>query len=262
LTLNIRGLKFTYGKTEVLKGIDLTVERGVTSFIGPNAAGKSTLMKCIAGLLKPSGFMEMDGNDLVGRRDKNAIGTIAYMPQEMPDKTSLTVMEVMLMGRLDSLKWKVGDDDIKIAYDAMEDLGITDIAPRPMNELSGGQNQIVMVAQCLVRDPKLLLMDEPINNLDLQKQLEMFDIIERVTEEREFTTVMVLHDINFAARYSDRIIVLSNGLVYSSGTPAEVVTEQMIREVYGVESSVHLDNEGIPHVHPLYSVRFGKRLRS
>ncbi len=236
----------------------MDANRGMTSVIGPNAAGKSTLMKCVTGLLNANGAMTLGGRDLLGKRDDELRKDIAYMPQEPPDRTSLTVMEVMLMGRLDSLKWKVGDEDIDAAYGALEELGIEHLATRPMRELSGGQSQIVMIAQCLVREPKLLIMDEPINNLDLQKQLEMFEMLNRVTRNKELTSLLVLHDISFAARFSDQVIVLSDGMVYDSGSPKDVITQEMIRDVYGVESDVIIGRDGTPHVHPLYSLRTKK----
>lgn len=233
----------------------MTADVGLTSFIGPNAAGKSTLLKCVAGILKSNGKITLGDWDLMDTWNDSMRKEIAYMPQEPPNRTSLSVMEVMLLGRLDSLKWKVGDEDIDMAYSALEDLGIEDLAKRPMNELSGGQAQIVMIAQCLVREPKLMMLDEPINNLDLQKQLEMFDILEKVTREKRLTSVMVLHDIGLAARFSDNIVVLSDGEVYSEGPPEEVISEEMLRDVYGIEAIVSKGADGAPRVDPLYSLR-------
>jgi len=262
LRLELKDVSFSYGPEEVLKGITAFASPGMTSFIGPNAAGKSTLLKCIAGILRPgSGSMSLGGESLMGKMDDPIRKQVAYMPQEPPYRTSLTVMEVMLMGRLDDLRWKVGQEDIQLAYGALEDLGIEHLARRPMHQLSGGQSQMVMIAQCLVREPQLIMMDEPMNNLDLQKQLEMFDTLEAVTRGKSLTTVMVLHDINFAARFSDRMVVLSHGEVYDVGPPADVITEGMLRDVYGVESRIAINGDGIPHVDPLYSLRTGERPR-
>ncbi|MDR1404465.1 MAG: ABC transporter ATP-binding protein [Candidatus Methanoplasma sp.] len=245
---------FSYGDREVLKGISLDMGKGITSVIGPNAAGKSTLMRCMAGLYDHSGTISLDGKAV-----SDIPKQIAYMPQEMPEKTSLTVMEVMLMGRLDRLRWKVCAEDIEAAYSTLEDMGIEEISSRRMNELSGGQCQMVMVAQCLMRDPDLLLMDEPSNNLDLCRQLEMFETARTVAEERGLLMVMVLHDINLASKYSDRIAVLSEGTVYGHGAPGEVITEEMLRSVYGIHSKVTEDEYGLPHVHPKHSLRMHRR---
>jgi len=255
LKLEIAELRCSYGEKEVLKGVGMTAGPCITALIGPNAAGKSTLMKCIAGILQSSGRMTLDGIDITDGRNREVREMMSYLPQEAPDRTSLTVMEIVLLGRLDSLNWKVSEEDLSIAYGMLVELGIEDLAVRPMNELSGGQQQMIMIAQCLVRDPRVLLMDEPTNSLDLQKQLEMFDLIRQVTDERKMTTLMVLHDINFAARYADRVIVVSNGMVHSAGPPSEVINEAMIQEVYGVEATVHVGPDMVPHVHPLRSVR-------
>jgi iron complex transport system ATP-binding protein len=260
LILEITDLKCSYGDKEVLKGVTLTARPRVTALIGPNAAGKTTLMRCIAGILQSSGKMTLDGIDITDGRDRRTRETMSYLPQEAPDRTSLTVMEIVLLGRLDSLTWKVSEEDLSAAYGMLVELGIEDLAIRPMNELSGGQQQLVMIAQCLVRNPRVLLMDEPTNSLDLQKQLEMFDLIRQVTAEKAMTTLMVLHDINFAARYADRVIVLSEGAVHSAGPPHEVINEAMIREVYGVESTVEMGPDLVPSVRPLRSVRpFSRR---
>jgi iron complex transport system ATP-binding protein len=164
-------------------------------------------------------------------------------------------MEFVLLGRLNSLTWKVCDDEISLAYDVMTDLGILDIATRPMNSLSGGQQQMVSVAQALVRKPYLLLLDEPTNNLDLQRQLELFELIKEITIKNKIITLAVLHDINFAARYADEIIVIHNGAVHSSGPPSQIINEKMIREVYGVNATITSTAEGIPQVSPICSMR-------
>ncbi|MDR1404904.1 MAG: ABC transporter ATP-binding protein [Candidatus Methanoplasma sp.] len=247
--LEIRNLGFSYGDLRVLKGLELSIGKGLTSIIGPNAAGKTTLMRCIAGLMDYSGKIDFRGEDIRESSEKTA-----FMPQEMPERTSLSVMEVILMGMLDRLKWRVDSDDIEAAYAALYEMGIEDLAARHMNELSGGQCQMVMIAQCLVRNPKLLLMDEPINNLDLCRQLEMFEIVKKATTERDLSTIMILHDISLAARYSDRMIILSNGSVHSTGHPCDVVTEEMLRDVYGVEASVKIE-DGVPHLNPKRSIR-------
>ena len=133
----------------------------------------------------------------------------------------------------------------------LEELGLEGLAQRPINELSGGQCQMVMIAQCLVADPEIVILDEPMNNLDLHRELQMFDLMRKITDERGLTTLMVLHDVNFAARYSDRMLVLKDGRVYSEGVPEDVVTEEMLRDVYRVEALVDRDLRGCVRVDPL-----------
>jgi len=139
-------------------------------------------------------------------------------------------------------------------------LEIEDLASKYLNELSGGQKQMVSIAQSLVREPKVLLMDEPTSSLDLQHQLEVLDLIRDVTVDREITTLIALHDLNLAARYADKIVVLHNGTVYASGKSAPVLTPEMVRHIYGVNATVYVDGDGIPQITPISSVR--RKLRA
>ncbi len=251
MTLTVKNLHFSYGDVEILKGLDLEMDKGILSILGPNGAGKSTLMKCLAGIHKPSeGTATFNDHNLL-MRDEGL--KIAYMSQENPHVSSITVLEVMLLGRLEKLGIKVSKEDLDAAYGAMKELDLQDLALKHMNELSGGQCQMVMIAQCMVSDPDLIILDEPMNNLDLRRELEMFDIMKRITVERDITTVMVLHDINFASRFSDKIAVLKDGIVHSAGVPSDVITQDMIRDVYGVEAKVTID-DGRPLIQPLHSL--------
>lgn len=256
MNLDIIDLNLDYSSKRVLDGLNMQAKPEVTALIGPNAAGKSTLLKCVAGILKPTGHILLDGVEILDQRNKELREVISYLPQEMPDLTTLTVMEVVLLGKVTSLSWKVSEDEIDQAYTILEDLGLEDLAPRPMTELSGGQQQMIYIAQSLIRNPSLLLMDEPTNSLDMQKQLEMFELVRGVTEQKKTTTLLVLHDINLAARYADHIIVLRDGKVFCSGSAKEVINEDLIRRVYGVESAVHLHQDGYPQIFPLNSLRY------
>lgn len=250
MTLEIEGLGFSYGDRRVLDGLDLEMGKGVTAILGPNGAGKSTLVKCVAGVHRPdSGTIRFDGQDLLsGRRDGPSL---AYLSQELPRTVGATVLEVMLLGRVRTLSISVTEEDIEKCYGALELLHLEDLAPRDLGELSGGQCQMVMVAQCLVADPELMLLDEPMNNLDLRRELEMFETVCGITRERGLTTVAVLHDINFAARYADSIAVIRDGEVYDHGAPRDVLTQEMIREVYGVEAEVKVVSSGNVRVDPI-----------
>lgn len=255
MTLEVRGLTFSYGRREVLRGIDLDAGTGIVSLIGPNGAGKSTFVKCLSGALHPSGGeAEFDGMNMLDRASRKKM-RLAYMPQDPPQPTSMSVLEVMLLGRLESLSFAVSDEDVDSAYGTLEMLDLAHLAEHPFNALSGGQAQMVMIAQCLVSEPKLMILDEPMNNLDLRRELDMFDVMRQVTDGMGMTTLMVLHDINFAARFSDRIAIMKDGEVYAEGTPEETVTAGMIRDVYGVESTVGRDGLGNPRVEPVHSVK-------
>ncbi|QHK17885.1 ATP-binding cassette domain-containing protein [Methanomassiliicoccaceae archaeon DOK] len=250
MTLEIEGLGFSYGDRRVLDGLDLEMGKGVTAILGPNGAGKSTLVKCVAGVHRPdSGTIRFDGQDLLsGRRDGPSL---AYLSQELPRTVGATVLEVMLLGRVRTLSISVTEEDIEKCYGALELLHLEDLAPRDLGELSGGQCQMVMVAQCLVADPELMLLDEPMNNLDLRRELEMFETVCGITRERGLTIVAVLHDINFAARYADSIAVIRDGEVYDHGAPRDVLTQEMIRDVYGVEAEVKVVSSGNVRVDPI-----------
>lgn len=250
MTLEIEGLGFSYGDRRVLDDLNLEMGKGVTAILGPNGAGKSTLVKCIAGVHRPDGgTIRFDGHDMLsGRRDGPSL---AYLSQELPRTVGATVLEVMLLGRVRTLSISVTEEDIEKCYWALELLHLEDLAPRDLGELSGGQCQMVMVAQCLVADPELMLLDEPMNNLDLRRELEMFETVCGITRERGLTTVAVLHDINFAARYADSIAVIRDGEVYDHGAPRDVLTQEMIRDVYGVEAEVEVGSSGNVRVDPI-----------
>ncbi|MBE6521595.1 MAG: ABC transporter ATP-binding protein [Thermoplasmata archaeon] len=241
MKLEVDALRFSYGSTEILKGVSMEFDTGINAVLGPNGAGKSTLVKCLSGVHKPSsGTATFDGESLI-HRDPYKIN-MTYMSQETPHISNLTVLEFMLLGRANELKLRVSEDDIDLAYSPLHKLGIEEFADRNVGELSGGQAQMVMIAQCLVSDPDLIILDEPMNNLDLKRELDIFEIIREEHSLRELTTVMVLHDLNFASRYCDRIVVMDHGEVYSSGTPQEVITPEMLRDVYRVEAEVAINS--------------------
>ena len=250
MSLDVRNVCFSYGERSVLDSVSFEMGEGILSVLGPNGAGKSTLVKCLAGVHLPSsGTVTFGGADL---RSRDSGGPrLAYMSQEPPRSMDLTVLEVMLLGLAGSLSMRVSDEDLDCAMGPLEELGLEGLAQRPINELSGGQCQMVMIAQCLVADPEIVILDEPMNNLDLHMELQMFDLMRKITDERGLTTLMVLHDVNFAARYSDRMLVLKDGRVYSEGVPEDVVTEEMLRDVYRVEALVDRDPRGCVRVDPL-----------
>jgi iron complex transport system ATP-binding protein len=255
VSLHLEGLAFAYGAEQVLDRIDLQLDPAVTALVGPNAVGKSTLLKCVAGILKPAGCALLDGQDLstLGRRQRAQL--IGYLSQDGPRSVELTVLEAVLLGRYHTLSWRVSDTDLDMALAVLNDLGIADLALRSVRELSGGQQQLVSIAQVLVQQPRVLLMDEPTNSLDLQHQLEIAALIEDMTLARGLVTVLVLHDLNLAARVADRIVVLHKGQVYAHGEPVSVVTPEMLRIVYGVRARVNVDAEGVPLITLLESIR-------
>jgi iron complex transport system ATP-binding protein len=257
--LDVIDLSFAYDSNPVLQDINISADQRITAILGPNGAGKSTLLTCIAGMRKPQGQVYLDNTDVSQISKDEFSRSISYLPQEAPSRMVITVLEAVLLGRLHSLRWKVADEDIQMAYDTLTDLGVDHLAERSLNELSGGQRQMISIAQAIVKEPKVLLMDEPTNSLDLQHQLVLFDLIREIADEQKITSLVALHDLNLAARYADNVIVLNNGKVVEGGSPEEVLTCEMIESVYGVHACVNTDNEGFVHITPICSVKGRER---
>lgn len=260
MSVRAAGLRFSYGSRPVLRGVDLDeIAPGeVAAVIGPNAAGKSTLFKCLAGLLRPEGEIRLAGRTVAARRwREEERRLVSYLPQEYPSTATLTVFEAVLLGRQQRGAWVVSEEDLARVSAVLERLGLSDLALRYLNELSGGQRQMVAVAQALARDPRVLLLDEPTSSLDLHRQLELLSVVREIAREQRVTVLVALHDLNLAARYADRLIVLHDGVVEAAGPPAVVLTAELIRRVYGVEARVTLDVDSAPCVVPLRSVRGG-----
>ncbi len=247
MSLEIRDISCGYDDKEVLHGLSFKSDSSLIAIVGPNAAGKSTLIKCMAGQLRYEGGVYFNGTQ-IGKIDETSVDLVGYLPQERMNPTSMTVYEAILLGRINHIRWSPSDEDRSIVDHVIEELSLGQISNKRINELSGGQLQIVSIAQALVKEPQLLLMDEPTNNLDLQKQLEMFEVVKVLSKQRGLVTVMILHDLNMASRFADDIIILQNGRLYAQGTGEEVITEEVLKEVYLVDAEVTRDRDGLPHV--------------
>ena len=230
---------------------DMTVKcaSGFNAVLGPNGAGKTTLMKAIFGLLPYSGQILLDGRDLKPLSVEEKTKLISYLPQMDISSSNLTVLEMALLGRVPELGRRVRDEDLQIVVDVLRKLSLEHLSQRPFTQLSGGQQKMVLIAQTLVRSPSLILLDEPVNSLDMQKQLELCEILKAISSEEKVDIITILHDINLAARFADHLIVLDhNGSVYAQGAPAEIITKSMLEDVYGVIGDVMPDGEGVPHI--------------
>lgn len=249
MQININGLQFSYTSTPILN--DVTVDLGgnkLVSILGPNGVGKSTLIHCINKILTPKGgVVLMDGKDVKEITIKEMSKRVGYVPYSANDSFPLSVVDTVMMGRHPHSKWGSLDTDLRIVYDTLEMLGISHLAMRNFNELSAGQHQKVMLARGLVQEPEVLLLDEPTSNLDVRHQIEVTKLLKRMTQEKGILTIMISHDINIAAKYSDEIIMMHQGRIYATGAPEEVITEENLSAVYGVEAKVITDL-GTPHV--------------
>ena len=249
MEIRINDVGFSYASVPVLSGISLDIKGpGFVSILGPNGVGKSTLIHCINKILQPkSGSVLINGKDVRDISIKELAKDVGYVPYSANDTFPLTVVDTVMMGRHPHSKWNTLDRDLDIVYDTLRMLGISHLAMRQFNELSAGQHQKVMLARGLVQEPQILLLDEPTSNLDIRHQLDVTKMLKRLSEERGILIVMISHDINIAAKFADQVILMFQGRIYDVGTPAEVITEDNLRSVYGVESKV-IDDDGRPHV--------------
>ena len=249
MQINIKGLQFSYTSVPILDDINLTLDgKKLVSILGPNGVGKSTLIHCINKILTPKGgVVLMDGKDVKEITVKEMSKIVGYVPYSANDSFPLSVVDTVLMGRHPHSKWGSLDNDLRIVYETLEQLGITHLAMRSFNELSAGQHQKVMLARGLVQEPEVLLLDEPTSNLDVRHQIDVTKLLKKMVSEKGILTIMISHDINIAAKYSDEIIMMHDGKIFATGTPEEVITEDNLRTVYGVECVV-VEDQGSPHV--------------
>ena len=231
------------GKT-LLDGVDLQAERGqLVGLIGPNGAGKTTLLRTISGILRyREGAIHLEGSDLKSMSPKDAAANLALVPQIAPYTYGFTSMELVLMGRYPHLgRFQIeGREDDRIAREAMRLTEIEQFADRTLDTLSGGERQRVFVARALAQQPRILLMDEPTANLDVLHQLKVLDLVRQLVDDG-LTAVAAIHDLNMAARYCDKLVLLSGGQVLAEGLPSEVLTPETIESAFGVKSAVYQD---------------------
>ena len=255
--MDVKDLNFSWGTNEVLKNVEFSIKpHEVVSVLGVNGAGKSTLIKCLNGILKPKvGSIEIIENSkysneisLVDISSLDLVGlsrVMSYVPQSVRTSFSMDVFDVVLLGRKPHIKWRITDDDRNRVSDTLRYLNLEDFAFRKFDQISGGERQRVIIAKAIVQDPNLFLFDEPTSDLDLKNQIQIMKGIRKLIKESESpkSALIAIHDINIAARYSDKIILLDNGSVKAYGTPKNVLTEQNIAEVFGVKSLIeHLEN--------------------
>lgn len=232
-----------YGRRLTVSGITTpTFSSGdIVAVIGPNAAGKSTLFKRMAGLISGPGTVTVDGSGK-GR------SAISYMPQDTSANAVLTVYESILLARKQGGSWRVGDDDLHLIDRMMDAIDITDIAFRNLGELSGGQRQLVGIAQTLVREPDILLMDEPTSALDLHRQMEVLAFMRRAARERGIIVFIAIHDLNQAMRFADHAMVIESGQLRSVGAVGDVITTQLLRDVYRIEARIEPCSQGLRQI--------------
>ena len=249
VALSIARLSAGYGRQWVIAGLTVPpLPAGtVTVLVGPNGAGKSTLLKALAGLVPARGNAMLDGRDLLALPPAQRAATVGFMPQALPGNTGLGVLDSVIT----ALKVSQPDQPTRQARERavliLERLGILPLALSALDRLSGGQKQMASLAQAIVSDPSVLLLDEPVSALDLRHQFHVMRTIRALAAEGR-VVVVVLHDLALASRWADRVVVLRDGSLFDAGPPADVITPAMLEEVYGVEASVMSGTEGNLHI--------------
>ena len=239
----------------VLHGVDLQLHRGdFVGLLGPNGCGKSTLIRAITGIIAlESGRVILGGRQLQSLNRREIARLAGVVPQDGAGKFAFSVREVVMMGRhayMGRFRSPSREDESSVSS-AMEQTQVDHLARRSVVELSGGERQRVIIARALAQRPAVLLLDEPTNHLDINHQVEVFDLLYRLNREDGMTLLCVTHDLNFAAEYCSRIVLMKEGRIFAHGRPSEVVTEPNINEVYGARVRVAM-REGTPHVTPVF----------
>jgi iron complex transport system ATP-binding protein len=261
-SLTAENVTLAYGDRVVVDGLGLTLAAGrITAIVGANGCGKSTLLRALARLLPPrEGRVLLDGEDINSMHPKAVARLLGLLPQSPIAPEGIVVADLVGRGRHPHQKmlasWSRAD--YKAVAEALEATNIEDLAERPVDELSGGQRQRVWIAMALAQDPDILLLDEPTTFLDVTHQVEVLDLLHDLNIRRGTTIAMVLHDLNLAARYADELIAVLDGKVFAQGPPSEIVTEELVEAVFGLDSSVIPDPvSGTPLVIPIGRHRVG-----
>ncbi|MCX2969030.1 MULTISPECIES: ABC transporter ATP-binding protein [Streptomyces] len=254
--LRAERLTLGYGERAVVHDLDLDIPDGsVTAVIGPNGCGKSTLLRAFGRLMKPrGGRVLLDGTPLHTLPTRAVAATVGLLPQSPVAPEGLTVADLVARGRHPHQSWyrRWSAHDEEVVERALRATGTFELAERTLDELSGGQRQRAWIAMALAQDTELLLLDEPTNHLDLAHQIEVLDLVRELHQDTGRTVVLVLHDLSLAARYADRLVAMREGRIAASGPPAQVLTEELLGEVFGLRARVRHDEEtGAPLVVPL-----------
>jgi len=255
-SLTAVGLGLAYGDRTVIDNLDLTVKPGaITSIVGANGCGKSTLLRSLARLLQPRhGQVLLDGKSLHEQPTKEIAKVLGLLPQSPTAPEGIVVADLVGRGRHphQGMLGRWSPRDYEVVAESLAATDTTGLADRPVDELSGGQRQRVWIAMALAQETDVLLLDEPTTYLDVANQLEVLDLLIDLNARKGTTVVMVLHDLGLAARYSDELIAMRSGSILAQGTPAEVVTEGTVKEVFGISSKVVPDPvSGAPLVMPI-----------
>jgi len=252
MALEIRGVAAGYGEREVLHGIDLTVAAGeVMVLAGPNGAGKTTLLRVLSGTLRPrAGAVRWQGEDLLGLSPRQRARRMAVVPQARTAPPTFTVAQAVMLGRTPYLSWLGAPDarDHEVVQRVLAQTDLTDLAARKLGQLSGGERQRVLLARALAQETPILLLDEPTTYLDLRHQANILRLVRGLSRAHGLAVLMVVHDLNLAARFADRMALLDGGEILAVGAPEDVLTAERIAAVYRTPVDVCRAPQGQPMV--------------
>jgi iron complex transport system ATP-binding protein len=255
-SLAAQQLRLGYHERRIIDGVDVEIpDARITAIVGPNACGKSTLLRGLSRLLTPSGGnILLDGKDIQSMRTRDVATVLALLPQAPTAPDGITVADLVGRGRYPHQGWfrTWSAEDDAIVEQAMVATGVLDLAARSLDELSGGQRQRVWIAMALAQQTDILLLDEPTTYLDITHQIEVLDLLLDLNRASGTTIVMVLHDLNLACRYADHLIAMRDGRIVAEGAPNEIVTPELVRATFDLDSLVLPDPvSGTPTVVPI-----------
>ncbi|PIC86399.1 iron ABC transporter ATP-binding protein [Sporosarcina sp. P20a] len=235
--IQVREITKFYGKKAVVEKVSVNIHRGkITSFIGPNGAGKSTLLSMVSRLMDAdTGEVLLDKSKVKNMKSNDFAKRVAILKQSNFMNVKLTIRELVSFGRFPHSKGRLQEEDERMVDQALEYMGLTDMQEAYLDELSGGQRQRAFIAMTIAQDTDYILLDEPLNNLDMKHSVQIMKILRQLVDDLGKTVVIVLHDINFASVYSDRIVALKNGKVVKDGVTNDIITSDSLREIYDME---------------------------
>lgn len=258
--ISCKNLKVGYEEKVIIENLSLSINKGeVVSIIGPNGCGKSTLLKTLSRIIKPmSGGIYIQNESIKNLKSKHVSQKVCLLSQHNDAPGDLTVEELVYFGRIPHKKWyeSKNKSDEEIVNWAIENTGLKRYKNTPINSLSGGERQRAYIAQALCQKPDILLLDEPTTYLDISYQLEVMELVREINEKFNITIVMVLHELNQASKYSDRLVIMKDGEIVSDGCPKEVINKETIKQVYKIECDI--DNDPIsnkPRIHPIQTIK-------
>jgi iron complex transport system ATP-binding protein len=253
MNITVQDLTFTYNSTPTLTDISLKLhESEVLGMVGPNGSGKTTLLKCLNKILEPKQGTIFLGEQTIKKLSRLDVAKhVGYVPQtSVGDQEALIVYDMIMMGRRPHIAWQSSEKDDQKVWDALKLLGIEHLSMRNFYELSGGEQQRVLIARSIAQEAKVILLDEPTSNLDIKHQLEVMELTHKLVTQQHLAAAIAIHDLNLAARFCDKIVMMKAGVIFAAGDTQDVLTAQNIRSVYDVEVVINR-YQSLPYILPI-----------